>query len=130
MGCLRALLASLAVPSWEGTMWQLHYKKGPDSSKMTIGQNPKSESRNPKQIRNSNDQKRPAFEFRISNLFRISTFGFRIYGRSAYGLHLLLECGWRFPQHGDEQQAGDEPDGNQAVGACQGGYQDRGDEKQ
>jgi hydrogenase/urease accessory protein HupE len=46
--------------------------------------NPKSEIRNPKQIRNSNDPifqtrfKTPGFNFGHSNLFRVSIFGFRI----------------------------------------------------
>src|SRR5438270_131859 len=46
--------------------------------------NPKFEYRNPKQIRNHNVQNRAddrfwSFEFRYSNLFRISKFGFRIF---------------------------------------------------
>ena len=47
-----------------------------------IGRNPKSECRNPEQIQSrkfkSSEQAFGIFPFRISNLFRISCFGFRI----------------------------------------------------
>ncbi len=55
---------------------------------MRIDENPKSEIRNPKEIRSPKPEERPgSFGFRISAFFRISGFGFRI---SCCALALLI----------------------------------------